>query len=216
MALQVLYDLSDSERSEVADIRNKKPLRVVEPFLQPLPQVGDQPMQVLSIWETQAKFEEAIRTAKTKLLIESPWIKRAMLKHLPALEKALERGVNIVILYGISSNDHHYQPALDKLNALSERYRHLTVYHLPTHLRFHAAPYRPLTMPQGTHRKLVLKDDDYYLTGSFNFLSFNKEEGELVANEESVLIKQGVAEKWASVFKTYAIDPLLGNGGVKE
>jgi hypothetical protein len=40
----------------------------------------------------------------------------------------------------------------------------------------------------GTHRKLVIKDNDYYIQGSFNFLSFGKNERQQVANEESLLV----------------------------
>ena len=58
---------------------------------------------------------------------------------------------------------------------------------------------------EGTHRKLVIKDEEYYISGSFNFLSFNKREGQIVANEESTLIRSDVAEKWKNVLKEYDI-----------
>lgn len=46
----------------------------------------------------------------------------------------------------------------------------------------------------------------YYLHGSFNFLSFNKKEGEKIANESSHLIRYGVRNKWESVFKEYQLN----------
>jgi len=58
----------------------------------------------------------------------------------------------------------------------------------------------------GTHRKLIIKDNDYFIQGSFNFLSFNKEKGQKIANEESILIPKNVQKKWESVFEEYEID----------
>ncbi len=58
----------------------------------------------------------------------------------------------------------------------------------------------------GTHRKLVIKDDNYYIHGSFNFLSFNKKEGQKIANEESLLIVGNIKNKWDSVFLEYGLN----------
>ena len=58
----------------------------------------------------------------------------------------------------------------------------------------------------GTHRKLIIKDNDYYIQGSFNFLSFNKEKGQKIANEESIIIPQNVETKWKNVLKEYGIN----------
>jgi hypothetical protein len=52
----------------------------------------------------------------------------------------------------------------------------------------------------------VIKDNDYYIHGSFNFLSFNKNEGQKVANEETLLISLDVEKKWKQVFEQYQID----------
>ena len=65
----------------------------------------------MAIWETQAKFEEALKTVKKRILIESPWIKRATLQYIPLMEKALKQGVEIFILYGIEGNDEHHRKA---------------------------------------------------------------------------------------------------------
>lgn len=54
--------------------------------------------------------------------------------------------------------------------------------HLPTHFEEQGND-----KMIGTHRKLIIKDNDYYIQDNFNFLSFNKEEGQKIANEESIL-----------------------------
>ena len=104
------------------------------------------------------------------------------------------------ILYGIREKDEHDLTTLNKLQDLKKRFDHnFHLIHLPSHLDGFRSR---LT---GTHRKLVIKDDDYYLTGSFNFLSFRKLESQEVANEETMLIHKGVKERWESVFKEYRL-----------
>ncbi len=73
--------------------------------------------------------------------------------------------------------------------------------HLPTH--FEEQGNYKMT---GTHRKLIIKDNDYYIQGSFNFLSFNKEKGQKIANEESILIPKKVDLKWEHVLNSYNIN----------
>ena len=53
---------------------------------------------------------------------------------------------------------------------------------------------------------MVIKDNEYYIHGSFNFLSFNKNEGQKVANEETLLISVDVEKKWKKVLSDYDIE----------
>ncbi len=99
-----------------------------------------------------------------------------------------------------------YEDALKALRALDEEDDyHLTIVSLPNHLRKKARRKRQeLT---GTHRKLVIVDDKYFITGSFNFLSFDYERYKNnLSNEESVLIRCDVKEKWESVAEEYGLD----------
>jgi hypothetical protein len=57
---------------------------------------------------------------------------------------------------------------------------------------------------------LLIKDNDYYIAGSFNFLSFNKKQGEKVANEESIIIRTNIADKWKQVINEYKIEIKYG------
>ena len=157
--------------------------------------------QTLSVWETQEQFSEALKTVNSKILIESPWIKRATLKYINSIENALQRNVNVVILYGIENNDEHHYGTIEKLRNLKKTFKkNFHLIHLPTH--FEEQGNYKMT---GTHRKLIIKDDDYYIQGSFNFLSFNKEKGQKIANEESILIPKKVNEKWKAIFKEYKL-----------
>lgn len=154
----------------------------------------------LSIWETKQKFIAALENVKEKILIESPWIKRATLEYIPYFENILKANKQLIIFYGIDRNDEHDFQTLERIKQLQNQHKkNFTLIHLPSHLR---AKGSRLT---GTHRKLLIKDNDYYVVGSFNFLSFGKNEKQFVANEESMFITKDVAKKWELVFKEYHI-----------
>lgn len=199
--LELIKNFSNSERTSIIQLQEENP-RFSEEFntLEIPKEITE--TQTLSVWETQAKFEEALRSVKHKIFIESPWIKRATLKYIKSIEDALKRNVIVVILYGIESNDEHHFGTVEKLRTLQSKYQktfHLI--HLPSH--FEEQGNYQMT---GTHRKLIIKDNDYFIQGSFNFLSFNKEKGQKIANEESILIPKNVQKKWESVFSEYDID----------
>ena len=195
----IIYDFTDSERAIVANIELDKNNDIVFEKIPTLENKAQ--IETLSIWETKAKFIEAIQNSKEKLLIESPWIKRAALNYIPELETALKRKVNIMVLYGIEGNDEHDFKAIREMERLVQNYKNFKLIHLPTN--FESTGNKNMV---GSHKKLVIKDNEYYIHGSFNFLSFNKNEGQKVANEETILITLEVAKKWKSVFKEYNLD----------
>src|SRR5690606_18834306 len=190
--------LSDSERTSFSKIQEEN----LESFHSGFTEKKDTEVQTLSVWETQEKFAEALSTVKSKILIESPWIKRATLKYIKPIEKVLQRNVNVIILYGIESNDEHHYGTIEKLRNLKSKFqKNFHFIHLPTHFEKIGN-----SKMAGTHRKLIIKDNDYYINGSFNFLSFNKEQGQKIANEESTLIPQNVEMKWENTLKEYEIN----------
>ncbi|MCR4811100.1 MAG: hypothetical protein K5867_00675 [Bacteroidales bacterium] len=163
----------------------------------------------LTIWETKEKFLEALSTVKEKLLIESPWIKQATREYIPYFEKILEEGKTLIILYGVDKYAEHDEETLNKLKEMEEKYNKFFLVNLPEHLSsMHGSTRYGYGSLAGTHRKIVIKDNDYYISGSFNFLSFARSQWQRVANEESMLIRTNVKEKWEKVMKQYGL-PLL-------
>ena len=198
----ILYQFTTSDRTSFAKIQEDNNSELLEEFKITEIEKKITETQTLSVWETQEQFAEALKTVKSKILIESPWIKRATLKYINSIENALQRSVDIIILYGIESNDEHHYGTIEKLRNLKSKYqKNFRLIHLPTH--FEEQGNYKMT---GTHRKLIIKDNDYYIQGSFNFLSFNKEKGQKIANEESILIPQNVETKWKNVLKEYGIN----------
>jgi hypothetical protein len=194
---QYIYTLTDSERKEIVEIQ-----QIIETKTEEKPTITNEktPFENLTIWKTKQKFIEALKTVKEQILIESPWIKRATLEYLPYFEKLLQNKKRLIILYGISDDAEHDSKTVEKVRELANRYKDsFTLIELPEH--FHKINSRL----KGTHRKLVIKDNDYFISGSFNFLSFAQNERQQVANEESMLISIGVEKKWESVIKEYSL-----------
>lgn len=188
-----IYSLSSSERTEFEEIT------IIHEESKVQSQTDD--LSTLTIWETKQKFIEALNNVKEKFLIESPWIKRATQEYIPLFEKLLKDKKQLTILYGISEKDEHDIYTLRKVEALQKQHKDkFKLIHLPTHF---AEIHSRLT---GTHRKLVIKDNEYYIHGSFNFLSFGKNERQQVANEESLLISKDVSKKWEQVAKEYSLN----------
>lgn len=187
-----IYSLSSSERTAFEEI--------TEIIQQPKIQIQTEDLSTLTIWETKQKFVESLKNVKEKILIESPWIKRATQEYIPLFEKLLKDKKQLTILYGISEKDEHDIYTLRKVEELQKQHKDkFKLIHLPTHF---AEIHSRLT---GTHRKLVIKDNEYYIHGSFNFLSFGKKERQQVANEESLLISKDVSKKWEQVAKEYLL-----------
>jgi len=188
-----IYALSNSDRTEFEALREV----IEEPIKQEI-QIAE--FSTLTIWETKQKFIDALKSVNEKILIESPWIKRATLEYIPLFEDILKAKKQLVILYGISEKDEHDIQTLDRVKELQQQHKDsFKLIHLPTHF---GTIKSKLT---GTHRKLVIKDNDFYIVGSFNFLSFGKNEKQQVANEESILILKDVKQKWEQVFKEYSL-----------
>ena len=187
-----IYSLSNSERTEFEELTEVyEESKTV--------QYQTENLYTLTIWETKQKFIEALSGVKERILIESPWIKRATLDYIPLFVKLLNEKKQLIILYGISEKDEHDFHTLKKVEELQQQYNNFKLVHLPSHFSE-----KGLRMT-GTHRKLVIKDNDYYIQGSFNFLSFGKNEKQQVANEESLLISKDVTKKWEQVYKDYAL-----------
>ncbi|MBN2280812.1 MAG: hypothetical protein JXQ65_09535 [Candidatus Marinimicrobia bacterium] len=202
---ELVYGFSESDRFEINKMEENGQLVNENDINMEIDSDNQKGIETLTVWQTQAKFEEALKSVKEKILIESPWIKKATLKYIPLMEKALEHDVEIYLIYGIkkyaiSDNDFN---TLNEIKKLDKEYENFHLIHLPTH--FLNSQINNLS---GTHRKLIIKDADYYLQGSYNFLSFNKQEGEKVSNEETILIPNGVKEKWKQVFKEYGLNKL--------
>lgn len=188
--------LSDSSRIKIDDPA------LVELHETPLYKLYSDPFESLTIWETKEKFLNALKNVDCRILIESPWIKKATMSYIPIFEEyILKLNKKLIILYGISEKDEHDTVTVIELEALQDKYPdNFVLIHLPSY-------FEEMNIKlTGTHRKLLIKDNDYYILGSFNFLSFGKSSKQKVANEESLLVKNNVKEKWKKIVNQYSLN----------
>jgi hypothetical protein len=125
--------------------------------------------------EIREMFLYSLKNVKDELNIVSPWISESVVdkEFLSLVEDALKRKVSVKILYGIqdgnysgnSRNDHS-----DKVAGL-----------LVNKFRKYGNKFK--IQKGNTHYKLLICDEDYYIHGSYNFLSFKGEYSSTTRNE---------------------------------
>ncbi len=113
-------------------------------------------VRTLPVYEHPKILFNALESSKESLVIISPWISRAVVNHrfLRALEELLQTGVNVKIGYGIDDKIEKTEPT-EALTNLSQKYNNLQFKELGD-----------------THAKILIKDNDFYVITSFNWLSF--------------------------------------------
>lgn len=158
----------------------------------------------ISTFEHKELISEALLTGESRVYIESPWIKRATGNYIEAMNTFLKKGnTELFIAYGIDLSDRnkpHYE-TFEKIKALQIKYpNRLKIYHLPTHFSTN------FNDRSGTHRKILIKDNEFYIKGSFNWLSYAGEKGKNYAVEEGTQFFNNVEGFWEKVFKDYKLD----------
>jgi phosphatidylserine/phosphatidylglycerophosphate/cardiolipin synthase-like enzyme len=107
-------------------------------------------------------IRELIFKAETQLVMASPWISRnALTGYLPDLQKAIARGVQLVILWGIDAHQ-----GLDEqvVNAIQNLQRHAMV-------DGRSRVLVKTEVPSRVHAKVLIRDDREALVTSYNFLT---------------------------------------------
>jgi hypothetical protein len=160
----------------------------------------EHPVHRLDIWETKEAFVDALRNVQHRILIESPWIKRATRQYVPHFRSILAKGRTIYLLYGIQGQDEHDEETLKDLREMqANNVGRFMLVHLPSY------PGVARLSFIGTHCKRLIKDDDFYLITSFNFLSKGQRKGQAVANEATVKVTVDVQGAWESVQREYGL-----------
>jgi hypothetical protein len=127
----------------------------------------------ISVFEHADLLTEALDTAKTRLLIISPWVKNAVVTtdFIARLEKRLRAKVQVTIAHGIGDNDDDSNAsALRRLQNLAARYDNFDFVRL-----------------ENTHAKILIFDDCWVST-SFNWLSFRGDPDRTYRMEEGTLV----------------------------
>jgi len=112
------------------------------------------------VYEHPEILEQAMSAAVRRLLIVSPWIRRAVVNDafLQGLKRACKRGVKVSIGFGLGEDPGERpqdKEARQSLEKLSEELELLNVRRLGD-----------------THAKVLVKDSEFFVITSFNWLSF--------------------------------------------
>ncbi|WP_226697100.1 phospholipase D-like domain-containing protein [Qipengyuania flava] len=119
-------------------------------------QISNDDVQLVSVYEHPPLLADALETSKDRLIIISPWITEAVVdrEFIRKLRSLLANGVNVFIGYGLG-NDERPNRAINELRSIARSNEQLTFTHLGD-----------------THAKILIKDGDWLVTSSFNWLSF--------------------------------------------
>lgn len=136
-------------------------------------------VKAVETYEHPRYLAEALEKSRDRIIIISPWLRRAVVNEpfLKLIASALERGVSIHIGWGIS-RDEAVEPnadrwVLERFDRLGKDYENLNVRRLG-----------------GTHAKILLSDSRYVIVTSFNWLSFRGDPKRTFRDERGTLISK--------------------------
>ncbi|MGX1851671.1 phospholipase D-like domain-containing protein [Streptomyces sp. NPDC055299] len=138
------------------------------------PQVEE--IRAIGVFEHPELLDEALTSARKRILIVSPWITGAIVTtaFVGKLERRLQRGVKVDIAYGYDDSENRTDPnAIRRLDNLAARY--------PEKLH--------VVRLKSNHAKILLFDDTW-VTTSFNWLSFKGDPDRTYRVEEGTLIRK--------------------------
>jgi len=165
--------------------------------------------QDISTFEHKQLIKDALLTSELAVYIESPWIRKATMDYIAEMDYFLsKKNTKLFISYGIdgSSRNRPHKETFEEIERLAEKHKgRLFLFNLPSHFS------QKFPNRTGSHRKLLIKDYDYYVKGSFNWLSYSGNETENYAVEEGTQFFNNVKEFWTSVFSEYQFDRALLN-----
>lgn len=161
----------------------------------------------ISTFEHKELIKDALLTGTTAVYIESPWIRKATMEYISAMDLFMKkRDTKLFIAYGIDTSPKNapHRETFEDLEKLRDKYPgRVFLFHLPTHFKVNF-PKR-----DGSHRKILIKDFDFYIKGSYNWLSYSGNEKENYAVEEGTQFFNNVKEFWRKVFSDYKLDESL-------
>ena len=171
--LESSYEASDEEDLEA------KLKALEEQYQQVKEQLARAVVKNLYTVDHPPLLDDALDNSRTRLLILSPWIRGEIVDStfLQKLEKLLSSGVKVYIGYGIneiptSNASVKDQSAKDDLLKLSQQFSNFRLARLGN-----------------THAKVLIKDSEYAVVGSFNWLSFKGDVNRKFRDEQSIKIQ---------------------------
>ena len=155
--LDIIKDntVDDDEQKETATER----IRFLEKKIEEMKNERKSADRVLSTYDHRPLLLDTLDNAQNMVLIVSPWIKSGALNNeiLGRIERALQRKTQVIIGYGISEKEDSDKRILQRLTDIQKKSygNNLQIVKL-----------------NNTHEKVLIKDNEYMVITSFNWLSF--------------------------------------------
>lgn len=134
--------------------------------------------RILTTYEHRPILEQALKEAKNRIIIVSPWIKGDAMDAdlINGIESALQKKVNVHIGYGISQEKNTYE------NWSMRKLRHLQSKPYGKYLNIHFLG--------NTHEKVLICDEQFAVVTSFNWMSFKGSPDRGFRQETGILSRQ--------------------------
>lgn len=154
--LDVIKERSeDDEQKESATER----IRILQNKIEEMKNEREGADRILFTYDHRPLLLDALETAQNSIVIVSPWIKAGGLNNeiLGRIERLLQRKTQVIIGYGISEKEDSDKWILSRLSDIKKK-----GYGKNLHI----------VKLSNTHEKVLIKDNEYMVITSFNWLSF--------------------------------------------
>ncbi|NER03810.1 MAG: hypothetical protein F6K17_14885, partial [Okeania sp. SIO3C4] len=170
--------ISLNDPDNFVETKNKSLKQEKQKFQQQLKEIQNQTRisEVVHTYQIREYLFKALKEAKNRLMIISPWIKANVVdkEFISTLEATLKRKVKVYIIYGIkSSNSQNDSQSIKELDNLEANYRNFK-----------------FQRTENSHRKQIICDDKFAIVTSFNFLSFRADPNLTYRDELGVILRE--------------------------
>jgi Mn-dependent DtxR family transcriptional regulator len=152
-------------------------------------QLGSIRIRYLQTYEHPDYLDNAFRTATSRILLISPWIRRAVLdqERIAQLRRRLDRDCSVYIGWGYQDEDRERSNTMDVVRELARMHNEYKNFYFVD--------------LGNTHEKILIKDSEFAITTSFNWLSFKGDPKRTFRYERGVLNtdKVSVDEEFAAL-----------------
>lgn len=169
----------DDEEKQILSQQLQDALKQIEQLQAQLDSaLASVPMRWLEMYEHRPLLEQALKESRERLMIISPWIRANSVNRwfLQQFENLLKRGVQVFIGYGLGEKDENRYPAdiqAEKtLQKLANQYSKTFI----------------LKRLGDTHAKILISDNKFAVSTSFNWLSFKGERDRTFRDERGTLV----------------------------
>lgn len=174
-AVERVRATGDAERANAAESETKAQSDLADAEKQ----LRQAPARPVPVYEHQGILEDALDTARNRLLILSPWIRRAVVNDVfvKKVARACTRGVTVSIGFGLGAHDDGERPW--DVQACRDLEKLVSTYASKFQLR----------RLGNTHAKVLIKDADFFVITSFNWLSFRGDPSQPFREEWGTMVR---------------------------